>query len=175
MSTKLLLDLIIVIISLSAIFISVYNFRKSIKVERKYKHIDSTILIETDKTLFEGYLKSFDYDREQLEKEGLTIEQLMYYCSLLNVRWIAIDRFKNFKSKSKKVSREIKKNGYDDTLKEALKNDKDYMIDEDCTLGKVLKKDDFHKAWKYISDIWCDDSPIKLMIEYTIEKHKNSK
>lgn len=170
----LIISLFAVVVSILSVLTSYLIYRKSQSQIDKYKHIDSTILIETNKEIFEGYLKSFGITTEQLEKDQLDIKQLMYFCSLLNVRWIAANRFSNFYRKTKKIRRKINKHGYANVLNDAINNSKNYQISDECTLGKAIRTDDFQKAWKYISDIWCDSSSIILMIEYTIQKDKKA-
>lgn len=168
-----LFDLVTSLIAVVAITLTFVFYKREKKEFCDRKIIETFINIESNKDIFLGSLKAFNISVEKLKKDDLSIEQMMYYEGVINTLWIS-----NYCSnrRIRKINGVLKKRGYEKAYNDAvIENNKKSLIYPEGQTGKMLRSEDFQKAWKYLENYWRKESIERILIEVTMENNQTKK
>jgi hypothetical protein len=169
--TNNLLDIITVLIAATALILTFIFYLREKKEFFKRKNLETFIELESNKDTFTGSLSAFNIKLSELDEDDLSIEQLMYYSGLLNTLWI-----RNYYSdkRIKKIDKTLDSKGFDIAFQKAKEYDniKPILFPEGQT-SRILKSNEFKKAWKYLEQYWSHKSLIRLIVVLTLEKNQN--
>ena len=173
----IIVDIISVAVALLVALIAIKIALSNRQDQFFMKWFESFNQTETSKEMFIGKLNAFNFTEQDLMKDNLTIETLMFYEQRLMAFWIGnktnIKRIKRVRSK-KVIS-------YTQKVERAITEDKkDLLIHPDTMMGKIIGKPSFNIAWnKYLKNYWDTDpsSIVAVIIEaslYNINKSEDN-
>jgi hypothetical protein len=167
------IDFLPSLLALIAIVVTFILYKKERKNYYERKNLETFVLHESNRDIFIGSLKAFGIGEEYLKENNLTVEQCMYYLGLLNTLWI-----RNYypDKKIKKIKRTLRNKGYNKALILAQEyNLLKPLLRHEQQTGKVIRTDDFKKAWEFLKNYFTSDYLISILINVSISETNNEK
>lgn len=158
----IIISIVAVITSIIALLIGFYTKRDAFYL-KKY---DSFHDLETSKEIFIGRLLAFGFTEEEVKNDGLSVNELMYYCGLLNTIWIG----NKIDSRAKRLKYRFpffySKISFERKVQIVKKMDKKReFFSNNTQTGLIIKSVKFQKAWnKYLSKFWSRSSRAKTAV-----------